>query len=514
MPPTSLPPCLAGRYRPIRHLGSGGMGAVFLVEHVHTGERLALKLLRAQSRLDLATVERFRREARIAVRLKSEHVVHVVDADVAPELEGAPFLVMELLKGRDLGALAAAGPLPPGDVVEWLGQAARALDRAHALGVVHRDLKPENLFLTKRDDGSPLVKVLDFGLAKFLDHDETDRAPTASGVVFGTPIYMSPEQAMGLSSALGPPADLWSLAMVAYRLLSGRPYWDGGTPAHVLAQIVYERVAAPSTRGCDLGEAFDQWFLRSCRPDPASRWPSAGVQIGALAEALGQPAPRAALTSVLPDEPGEAGPSALAEPTLDPTLDGPSSLAPATNDPRKAEPPAKPAAPAAPAPDETPSPTLGSLAARTSTPSPRDAAPRRRITWPTLAFAALVLFSAALTFRWVDDSASASRTSSLRPPAPPAGTSSATSVEATPPPPPPASAPAPTPASASASAPDPPRASAPPGPEAAALASALKPPAPKPPPAPARPKPLASPSASAAPPPPKPAASLDPWDRD
>ncbi|HEU4410253.1 MAG TPA: protein kinase [Polyangiaceae bacterium] len=292
-PLPNLPACLGGKYRPIRQLGTGGMGWVLEVEHVHTGERLALKLLHARARVDRRAVDRFRREARIAVRLKSEHVVRVLDADVADELEGAPFLVMELLEGDDLGAVAGAAPQPPARVVGWLRQAASALDRAHALGVVHRDLKPENLFLTRGEGGAPLVKVLDFGIAKLLDTEPTlagDGAPqTTTGAVFGTPLYMSPEQATGAASDIGPPSDFWSLAMVAYRLLTGVPYWKAASPAHVLAQIVYEPVAPPSARGFDLGEAFDRWFLRSCRRAPASRWPSAAAQIEALAEALAEP---------------------------------------------------------------------------------------------------------------------------------------------------------------------------------------------------------------------------------
>jgi protein kinase-like protein len=289
---TNLPPCLGGKYRPLRQLGAGGMGSVFVVEHLRTGEQLALKLLHASARLDRRAVERFKREARIAVRLKGEHVVRVLDADVADELDGAPFLVMELLEGSDLGAVAGQTPQPPARVVEWLRQVALALDRAHALGVVHRDLKPENIFLTKDERGAPLVKVLDFGVAKLLERGELLGADgkngtcTSMGAVFGTPLYMSPEQATG-GEEVGPWSDFWSLAMVAYRLLAGEPYWTAATRAHVLAQIVYEPVVPPSARGRDLGEAFDRWFVRSCRRDTALRWPSAAAQVDALAEAIG-----------------------------------------------------------------------------------------------------------------------------------------------------------------------------------------------------------------------------------
>src|SRR5580692_2233456 len=158
-----LPPEIGGRYRPIRIIGRGGMGVVYEVEHIHTGQRLALKVLTRQPG---ASVERFKREARATSRIQSDHIVRITDADVAPELGGAPFLVMELLDGMDLDQATEDKPARPEDVVDWLRQVARALTKAHDAGIVHRDLKPENLFLTRREDGSPLVKVLDFGIAK------------------------------------------------------------------------------------------------------------------------------------------------------------------------------------------------------------------------------------------------------------------------------------------------------------------------------------------------------------
>src|SRR4029077_3166917 len=126
-------------------IAKGGMGAVYEVEHARTGEHLALKLLLSSVGSSPEELERFKREARAAARIKSEHVVRVTDADVAPELGGAPFLVMELLEGEDLAARAGDRPQPPGAVLDWLRQLAAGLERAHAAGLVHRDLKPENL---------------------------------------------------------------------------------------------------------------------------------------------------------------------------------------------------------------------------------------------------------------------------------------------------------------------------------------------------------------------------------
>src|SRR5450432_1488762 len=160
----SLPPIIASRYVPIRLIGMGGMGAVYEVEHARTGERLALKVLLSGVGASADALERFQREARASARIKSEHVVRVTDADVAPELGGVPILVMELLEGQDLERLAASASAvaSPSIVVDWLRQVARALDKAHQLGIVHRDLKPENLFLAQSDDGPAIVKILDF----------------------------------------------------------------------------------------------------------------------------------------------------------------------------------------------------------------------------------------------------------------------------------------------------------------------------------------------------------------
>ena len=135
---------VAGRYRVESRIGEGGMGAVYLVRHVHTDESLALKVLHAHVLRDESAVERFRREARAPARIANEHVARVTDADTAPDLDGAPFYVMELLRGRDLERiLVEDGPIAPVLLVEYLHQAARALDKAHAMGIVHRDLLPQ-----------------------------------------------------------------------------------------------------------------------------------------------------------------------------------------------------------------------------------------------------------------------------------------------------------------------------------------------------------------------------------
>lgn len=270
------------------------MGSVYVVEHVHTGEHLAMKVLLAQVGASSEHIERFKREARASARIKSEHVVRVTDSDVAPELNGAPFLVMELLEGQDLDTHTHDAPVAPTAVLEWLRQVARALDKAHGLGLVHRDLKPENLFLTRREDGTPLVKILDYGLVKMV---ENATGQTQTGEILGTPRYMAPEQARGDVEQIGPGTDRWALGLIAYKFLTGEDYWTAKTVHHLLAQIVYEEVAPPSTRGAKLGPGFDAWFATACHREPDRRFGSAAEQIEALAEVLGAPSFPVARTS-------------------------------------------------------------------------------------------------------------------------------------------------------------------------------------------------------------------------
>jgi serine/threonine-protein kinase len=275
---------LGARYRVERRLGQGGMGAVYLVRHVRTEERLALKLLHPSIAADTSAVERFRREATAPAQIDSDHVARVVDADVAPELGGAPFLVMEFLRGSDLGhLLAARGRLTPREVVDYLGQAARALDKAHALGIVHRDLKPENLFLAERDDGTASLKLVDFGIAKV----GATSAQTATGQMLGTPLYMAPEQLGGHHVLVGPRTDVWAIGVIAFRLLTGRHYWVADSLPQLALMVTTQPMPAPSTLDPALGPAFDAWFFRCCARPVEQRFASVGEAVGALAAALG-----------------------------------------------------------------------------------------------------------------------------------------------------------------------------------------------------------------------------------
>ena len=342
-PPLESGHIVAGRYRIESRIGQGGMGSVYLVRHVHTDESLALKVLHAHVLRDESAVERFRREARAPARVASEHVARVTDADTAPDLDGAPFYVMELLRGRDLERiLIDDGPLAPVLLVEYLRQAARALDKAHAMGIVHRDLKPENLFLTEREDGSPCIKLLDFGIARLWEADAPGQLKTQSGYVFGTPAYLSPEQAMGKIELVGPATDVWALGLLTFKLLVGKEFWGANSLAHLYAMILSEPIPPPSTKGSSFGPAFDAWFLRCLARDGAERFPAVGEAVVALADALGirMRLPRqssASLVAATPYAP-EALPSSQTRRSVASLPDAPSHAALSPSAPSRDEP--------------------------------------------------------------------------------------------------------------------------------------------------------------------------------
>jgi serine/threonine protein kinase len=235
---------LAGKFRILGLLGQGGMGAVYEGEHIEMGKRVAIKVIRPEYAASEEVAERFRREARAASKVVSEGIVQVFDIGRDPT--AGLYMVMELLAGEDLSQkLARDTKLDVAVAVDVAIQAARALTKAHSAGVVHRDLKPGNLFLTKRDDGSLLVKVLDFGISKLAKDARTpDTQPTSpltrTGIVIGTAEYMSPEQAQGLAVDLR--TDVWSLGVVLYEALAGQPVFaPKDTYEQMIIQIVTTR---------------------------------------------------------------------------------------------------------------------------------------------------------------------------------------------------------------------------------------------------------------------------------
>jgi serine/threonine-protein kinase len=211
------------------------MGVVYEARHVGLGERVAIKVLLPDAMGSPDVRARFLREAQAAARIRSEHVARVTD--VGETDAGIPYMVMEFLEGEDLGqALAARGPLAAGEAVNYVLQACEAVAEAHARGIVHRDLKPANLFLTRRTDGSALVKVLDFGVSKAAA-GEGPRSVTTTGSTLGSPMYMSPEQVRDARN-VDTRTDIWSLGVVLYELLSGGSPFEGASVTGLLAAIV------------------------------------------------------------------------------------------------------------------------------------------------------------------------------------------------------------------------------------------------------------------------------------
>ena len=271
---------LAGKYRLEKVAGEGGMGVVYAAQHLVLKQRVAVKVLLPAAATSEHVVERFAREAQAAARIESEHVARVMDAGTTEA--GAPFLVMEYLEGCDLEELLAVeGPLPLADVVDYLLQALEALAHAHAVGLVHRDIKPANLFLACRADGGNVIKMLDFGISKTTESRPEDRVLTGHAVL-GSPVYMSPEQLRNAKD-IDARADLWSLGVVAYELLCGKPPFDGDGVGEIFAAILEKDAEPLHTRNGRLAPELSAVIAKCLQRKPEDRWADAAL----LARALG-----------------------------------------------------------------------------------------------------------------------------------------------------------------------------------------------------------------------------------
>jgi serine/threonine-protein kinase len=278
--PVNTGEVLAGKYLIERVLGEGGMGVVVAARHLQLDQVVALKFLLPASGARQDTRDRFTREARNAVRLRSEHVARIMDVGTLDS--GSPYIVMEYLEGSDLGSvLSQQGKLPIAVAVDYVLQACDAIAEAHALGIIHRDLKPENLFVTRGHDNTSLVKVLDFGISKSMAG--SDFSATNSQAVIGSPAYMSPEQ-MRSARLVDPRTDVWALGVILYQLVVGHVPWDGET----LPMLCFRITTDPPPPFPDRQQAdFEAVVWRCLEKDPDRRFSS----VHALAVALAPFAP-------------------------------------------------------------------------------------------------------------------------------------------------------------------------------------------------------------------------------
>jgi serine/threonine-protein kinase len=272
---------LAAKYQVERVLGRGGMGVVVAAHHVQLGFRVALKFMLPSAAQHDVMRERFVREARAAGRLRGEHIARIMDFGVLEN--GAPYIVMEFLEGSDLDQLLRQrGRLPVHEAVDYVLQACKGMEEAHAQGIVHRDLKPQNLFLTRRPDGTPLVKVLDFGISKLADLEGQPLSMTASSAMMGSPLYMSPEQ-LRSSKSVDHRSDIYSLGAVLYQLVTAAVPVPAETIPELVERMLTGSILAPSQHAPEIDREFESVVMRCLARDPGQRYQSVAELVGALA---------------------------------------------------------------------------------------------------------------------------------------------------------------------------------------------------------------------------------------
>lgn len=286
---------LAGKYRVESILGSGGMGVVVAATHETLQQKVALKFLKPSVCSEPGAVARFLREARAAVQIEGEHVAKVLDVGTLDD--GSPYIVMEYLRGTDLEELLRRrGPLAVDEAIDCILQACEAVAEAHRLGIVHRDLKPANLFLARRPDGSPLVKVLDFGISKLSAPGTSGAAEagvTTADSMMGSPRYMSPEQ-MRSAKDVDARTDVWALGIILQELLTARPVWEADSFAGLCGAIQSAAPPLLRSRRPDAPAALERVVSRCLAKDRRERLAS----VGDLAEALAPIAPARSRVSI------------------------------------------------------------------------------------------------------------------------------------------------------------------------------------------------------------------------
>jgi serine/threonine-protein kinase len=274
----------AGKYLVTNFIGVGGMSIVVAARHEQLGQTVAVKFLAAPTTSTRTAAYRFFREARAAASLRSEHIVRVTDAGT--DESGRPFMAMEYLEGADLAAtLKATGPLAPEMAVGYVLQACEGIAEANAAGIIHRDLKPANIFVTRRVDGSPLVKVLDFGISKVLNVElkpPAEQSVSQRNSLVGTPLYMSPEQLRDPSNVDGR-TDVWALGLILFELLTGKnPFWAPNMPEIFAAILTGDGVPALASLRPDLPPPLVHAVCQCLERDLAKRTPHVGLLANAL----------------------------------------------------------------------------------------------------------------------------------------------------------------------------------------------------------------------------------------
>ncbi|HEX3775713.1 MAG TPA: protein kinase [Polyangiaceae bacterium] len=275
---------IGGKYRIVRLIGDGGMGAVYEAHHEFLDTQVALKFLHPELAKRPGLGSRFLQEARVSARIRSAHVTHVTDVDQTPD--GSPYLVMELLHGESLqAALDRHKKFPPEQAIDFALQILAGLESAHQLGVVHRDLKPDNVFIVPVT-GGPLLKLIDFGIAKLRAATEYQKGLTRAGVVMGTPEYMAPEQLFAAND-VDHRADLYSLGVILFEMLSGKRPADGDDVETIVAQVVSKNVKRLQDLEPNLPPGLIAVVDRALMPDREQRFATALEMRLALAHFAG-----------------------------------------------------------------------------------------------------------------------------------------------------------------------------------------------------------------------------------
>jgi serine/threonine-protein kinase len=302
--------------RLVKQMSAGGMGSVWLAEHTGLKTRVVVKFMLSELGSSKSAQSRFRREAEAAAKVKSPHVVTMHDHGLTDD--GVPFIVMEYLEGRDLGAhLTEKGKLEPRQVYTIIAQVSKALAKVHAAGLLHRDIKPDNIFLVDSDDDEIFVKLLDFGIAK--SHTDETRettldGETKTGQVVGTPFYMSPEQVTA-QKTIDLRSDLWALGVVTYEALTGTRPYDGPSFGALAVKIATGDPDKPTSANPDLPPGIDAWFAKVCARDASARYANAKELAEGLRLALGEAGPESAIMSDSGPRPmSKSGPGASVPP--------------------------------------------------------------------------------------------------------------------------------------------------------------------------------------------------------